>query len=87
MLAFANKPRILLFQEAVDMRKGFETLSSVVEGHFNIDVTSGAYFVFLNRRRDRMKVLYWDNDGLVIWYKRLEQGIFPRGSASKFKLI
>tara|TARA_B100001964_G_scaffold111170_1_gene124106 strand:+ start:508 stop:840 length:333 start_codon:yes stop_codon:yes gene_type:complete len=76
MLAMSGDARIFLFVEAVDMRKGFEGLSLVVEMHFADELTSGAYFVFLNRRRDRMKVLYWDADGLVIWYKRLERGAF-----------
>jgi transposase len=77
MLALANT-RVFLYREEVDMRKGFEGLSFLVESSFQNELTSGAYFVFLNWKRDRMKVLYWDVDGLAIWYKRLEKGSFPK---------
>ncbi len=60
----------------MDLRKGFEGLSSFVEKELGQAVTSQSYFVFLNKRRDKMKLLYWDGDGCVIWYKRLEQGSF-----------
>jgi len=78
MLSISGQARILLFRDPVDLRKGFEGLSSVVEDAFGNELTSGAFFVFLNRRRDRMKVLYWDADGLAIWYKRLERGSFSK---------
>ncbi|MGE3954122.1 MAG: IS66 family insertion sequence element accessory protein TnpB [Parachlamydiales bacterium] len=67
---------IFLFNRSVDIRKGFEGLGQLVQEELDEPLTSGAYFVFLNRRRDRMKVLYWDVDGLAIWYKRLEKGCF-----------
>lgn len=60
------------------MRKGFEGLSSIVNLTFFGELTSGAYFIFLNRQRNIMKVLYWDSDGLAIWNKRLEKGHFAR---------
>jgi transposase len=78
MLAIAANTRIFLFRETVDMRKGFESLSGLVESTFRGQLTSGAYFVFLNWKRDRLKVLYWDVDGLAIWYKRLEKGSYPK---------
>ena len=78
MLSFPGNARVLLYQESMNMRKSFEGLSCIVEQAFSEDLTSGTFFVFLNRRKDRMKVLYWDGDGLAIWYKRLEKGTFQR---------
>jgi len=83
MLSISGNARIFLFQDPMDLRKGFEGLSYLVEEAFGDILTSGAYFIFLNRRRDRMKVLYWDADGLVIWYKRLEKGSFSRSHLQK----
>jgi transposase len=58
------------------MRKSFDGLQGLVGQFFRHDVLSGHLFVFRNRRGDRLKVLYWDRDGLALWYKRLEQGVF-----------
>src|SRR5947208_8035480 len=76
MLAIAANARIFFFQSPVDMRKGVEGLGSLVEKSFIGELLCGAYFVFVNRTKDRMKVLYWDNDGFAIWWKRLEKGSF-----------
>jgi len=59
-----------------DMRKGFDGLCGLAEHVLEQDPLSGHLFVFRNRARDRLKVLYWDHDGLAIWYKRLERGTF-----------
>ena len=84
MLSLSSGERIFLCHEPIDLRKGFETLSSIVETIFDERVLgNSAYFVFLNRRRNRIKILYWDIDGLAIWYKRLEKGRFPKRKESQ----
>ena len=83
MLAISSNARIFLHKQSTDLRKGFESLCALVENIFGQESTNGAYFVFLNRPRNRMKVLYWDGDGLAIWYKRLEKGSFPRRSSDQ----
>ena len=85
MIALEGRARIFVCQTSVDLRKGFESLSWLVENVFSETPTSGAYFVFINKSRNRMKILYWDSDGLVIWYKRLEKGTF--GSTNDGKLL
>ena len=68
---------ILLYDQAVDMRKSFEGLSALVEAAFPGKLLTGSLFLFLNRRRNLIKILAWEGDGFAIWYKRLEQGTFP----------
>ena len=75
MLALPGKSKLFLYKEATDMRKGFEGLSAIVNIAFQGELTSGAYFIFLNKQRNLMKVLYWDSDGLAIWQKNLRRGI------------
>lgn len=76
MLAISSNARIFFFQSPIDMRKGIEALSCLIEDCFSGELFSGAYFVFVNGAKDKMKVLYWDNDGFAIWWKRLEKGSF-----------
>ena len=68
--------RVFLCTRPTDMRKGFDGLSGLVQECFGQDLLTGHLFLFLNRRRDRIKILYFDRDGLAIWYKRLEGGSF-----------
>jgi transposase len=86
MLGLAGDARIFLCLELVDMRKGFDGLSSIAERLFPETLLTGAYFVFFNKPRNKVKVLYWDIDGLVIWYKRLEKGTFSKKLMDKSKV-
>jgi transposase len=77
MLSFPPAVRIWLGTQPVDLRRGFDALAEQVRRHLHGDPLSGHIFVFRNKRADRVKLLYWDEDGFVIVYKRLEQGSFP----------
>jgi transposase len=83
MLALPANAKIFLCPMPTNMRKSFEGLSSMVESLFQQAPANGAYFVFINRRKDSMKVLYWDSDGFALWYKRLEKGTFPSGKKAE----
>ena len=76
MLSFPPAVRIWLALAPADLRKGFDALAELVRQHLRDDPLSGHVFVFRNRRSDRIKLLYWDTDGFVIVYKRLETGTF-----------
>jgi transposase len=68
--------QIYLYDQPVDMRKSFEGLGCLIDGAHPGKLLTGSLFLFLNRGRNLIKVLYWDGDGFAIWYKRLEQGTF-----------
>jgi transposase len=72
----AQGARIWLAAEPADMRSGFDRLAERVKTVIGADPLSGHLFVFRSRRGDRLKILVWDRDGFVLWYKRLEQGVF-----------
>lgn len=76
MLSLSLPVEIFLCTTPADMRKAFDGLFAMVVNHLKRDPLSGGLFVFVNRRRDRMKLLYWDGDGLAVWAKRLEAGTF-----------
>lgn len=76
MLSLAPGIQVFMAVEPVDMRKSFDGLSAAVQAVFNRNVLDGHLFLFLNRRRDRIKILWWDRDGLAIWAKRLERGSY-----------
>lgn len=76
MLTISSHTRVLVHVGVTDFRKGFNGLSGLVSEHFDVELLSGHLFLFFNRRRDRIKALHWDNDGLVLWYKRLESGSY-----------
>lgn len=76
MLSFSSRQRYFLYRGVTDMRKGFNGLSGLVRAHMSHELLSGDVFLFLNRRRDRIKLLVWDRTGFVVWYKVLEQGTF-----------
>lgn len=76
MLSLSLPGRVFLCTAPTDMRKSFDTLACLVQAHLGQDPLSGDLFVFRSKRGDRLKLLYWDEDGYALWYKRLEAGTF-----------
>ncbi len=76
MLGIPASVRIYLCADPVDLRKSFNTLPGVVRQLMLEEPLSGHLFVFYNKRKNLMKIIYWDRDGYAIWAKRLERGTF-----------
>ena len=76
MFGLSAAVRVYLAKEPADMRKSFDGLAALVAGALELDPLSGHLFVFINKRRDRIEILYWDRDGLAVWAKRLESGTY-----------
>lgn len=76
MIAIPSGASIYLCTLATDMRKSFDGLSGIVRTEFRHEPNDGSLFLFINRRRDRIKILHWETGGFVLWYKRLEAGTF-----------
>lgn len=81
MMTLPTAGNIYLHRHPTDMRKSFDGLAGIIRGELGRDPTEGSLFLFVNRRRDRIKAMYFDRDGLALWYKRLEQGTFEWLSA------
>jgi transposase len=88
VLSFPPGIQVFMAVEPVDMRKSFDGLSAAVQTVFDRNVLDGHLFLFLNRRRDLIKCLWWDRDGLAIFAKRLERGSYevPRHDAQTKQL-
>lgn len=88
MLSVCGATRVLVATAPVDLRGGFNRLYGLVTERLKADPLSGHLFVFTNRRRNRLKVLYWDGSGLWVCAKRLEQGRFswPRAEHGNVSL-
>jgi transposase len=82
VLTLPPSTRVYVATAATDMRRSFDGLMGLVRDFLGGDPLSGHLFVFRNRSGDRLKVLWWDRDGLAIFYKRLEEGVFTFPAAA-----
>ena len=76
MIALPPQIRVFLYRRPTDMRKSFNGLVALTEAELKQDPLSGDLFVFVNRRRDRIKILYWGQTGFCIWYQQLQKGTY-----------
>jgi transposase len=83
-----TKVQVWVATTPVDMRKSFDSLAEVVKSFLGHDPLSGSLFVFRNKNRQLVKILWWDRDGLAIYYKRLERGEFqfPKGNTPSMEI-
>ena len=86
MISIHSDTRIFVFTGTTDMRKGFRGLCSLVHA-FSEDPVDGSFYVFSNRSRNRLKILQWDGDGFILYYKCLEKGLFDIAQTLDGKLL
>ena len=89
MFALSSENRFHLYSQPTDMRKSFDGLSGVVQNKLGSNPCGGDVFIFINKRRDKIKLLHWQGAGFILYYKRLEKGTFelPRYDASTASII
>lgn len=75
MFSLSSSNQYYLYDKPCDMRKSFDSLSGVVESQMSHNPCDGSVYVFINKRRDRIKLLHWEYGGFVLYYKRLEKGV------------
>ena len=85
MKAWVNPESIYLYRHSVDFRKSINGLSAIIISECELDCMTGALFLFCNKARDKLKILYWDKTGFALWYKRLEKDKFkwPKACGNK----
>jgi hypothetical protein len=76
MLHLSPHTNYYWYHGAADMRKSFDALSGLVQNHMQLNPLSGAVFIFMNKKKNQVKLLCWDGDGMSIYYKRLEKGVY-----------
>jgi len=90
MLNFSHEIKIFAYTPAADMRKGFNGLAGIIREEFQADPTDGSLFIFVNRRRDRMKMLHFADGGFWLYYRLLEAGTFetlvPQGDSRQLQI-
>ncbi len=87
MIHLPASVRVYLCLTPCDMRKSFDSLQTLVRENLELDAFAGHLFVFASRRKDRVKILYWDRDGFAVWAKRLEEGTYavPFGDGAEHR--
>ncbi len=70
------------YNGTADMRKGFDALCGIVQQHMHSNILQGGVYIFINKRRNQIKLLMWEGDGLAIYYKRLEKGVYELPSVT-----
>jgi len=86
MLSWPLSVRVFVYTQPTDMRRSFDRLAQMAQELLRENPFSGHLFVFVNRRADRMKVLFWDRSGFCLFYKRLEQGVFHLPACSRMSM-
>ena len=87
MFSLTSSHQYFIYATSADMRKSFDSLSGIVKNILGRNPTSGEVYVFLNRRRNQVKLLHWENGGFVMYYKRLERGNFEMPSLKDGSLL
>jgi len=86
MFSLSERHNYYLYNGTTDMRKGFNGLSGLVRNEMGLDPLTGDVYIFINRTRNRLKLLVWEEGGFVLYYKRLERGCFALGRRTEDQL-
>lgn len=79
--------KVYVYSEAVDMRKQIDGLATLVQTEMELNPFTKSLFVFTNKRRDKLKILAWDKNGFLVWYKRLEKQRFPKLKGDQTRML